>query len=93
MVLRLRENRDSRRIKARNFDDMINQIENLWGYDCFPWYPDVRDEIPTDGFITIYGPDGEEYEAEFIRYSDGRYEIYSHNILVQQQKSYYFLFH
>ena len=76
----IKENRDGRRIKADSFDDMINQIENLWGYDCFPWYPDVRDEIPKDGFITIYDSEGNEYEAEFSKYSDGRYEIFAHNI-------------
>lgn len=76
----IKENREGRRIKADSFDDMINQIENLWGYDCFPWYPDVRDEIPKDGFITVYDSEGNEYEAEFEKYSDGRYEIFAHNI-------------
>ena len=80
MIKLISENRESRRIKANSFDDMIDQIENLWGYDCFPWYPDVREEIPRDGFITIYDVNGNEYEAEFERYSDGKYEIFAHNI-------------
>ena len=40
----------------------------------------MRDEIPRDGFITVYDENGNEYEAEFYKYFDGRYEIYAHNI-------------
>ena len=57
---------------------MIQRMEDEWGFDCVHYDSDYLDEIP-DSSLTVYDSEGNEYECEFFRYSDGRYEIYLHN--------------
>ena len=75
---RISEAFNTRKIVANSFQEMIERMENEWGFDCIHYDSDYLDEIP-DSWLTVYDGDGNEYECEFFRYSDGRYEIYLRN--------------
>lgn len=72
-----REMRNAK-IVTKNFFDMIDRMEKEWGFDCIHYDRDYLDEIP-DSWLTVYDSEGNEYECEFYKYSDGRYEIYLRN--------------
>jgi len=69
----LRESDD--KITARSFQELISKLEDH-GYSCEHYY-DMK--YPESNWLYIT-KNGDPYEAEFYRYSDGEYELYLHNI-------------
>lgn len=69
----LRESDD--KITARTFQQLISKLEDH-GYSCEHYY-DMKYSESNWLYIT---KNGDPYEAEFYRYSDGEYELYLHNI-------------
>lgn len=69
----LRESDD--KITARSFQELISKLEDH-GYSCGHYYDITR---PDSNWLYI-DKNGDPYEAEFYRYSDGEYELYLHNI-------------
>ena len=69
----LRESDD--KITARSFQELISKLEDH-GYSCEHYY-DTK--YPESNWLYIT-KNGDPYEAEFYRYSDGEYELYLHNI-------------
>lgn len=69
----LRESDD--KITARTFQELISKLEDH-GYSCEHYY-DMK--YPESNWLYIT-KNGDPYEAEFYRYSDGEYELYLHNI-------------
>jgi hypothetical protein len=63
------------KITAKNFQELIDKLEDH-GYSCGHYY-DV--DCPDDNWLYIT-KNGDPYEAEFYRYSDGEYELYLRNI-------------
>lgn len=69
----LRESDD--KITARSFQELISKLEDH-GYSCEHYY-DTK--YPESNWLYIT-KNGDPYEAEFYRYSDGEYELYLRNI-------------
>lgn len=70
-----RMNESSDRIVSRTFDGMIDELNKL-GYNTGSY---DSDHMPSDNWLYI-GKNNKEYEAEFTKYSDGRYELMLYNI-------------
>lgn len=70
-----RMNESSDRIVSRTFDGMIDELNKL-GYHTGSY---DSDHIPSNNWLYI-GKNHKEYEAEFTKYSDGRYELMLYNI-------------
>lgn len=71
----IEESMDSERIVARSFDELIEKLQEL-GYHTGAYN---SDHIPSDNWLYI-GKNHKEYEAEFTKYKDGRYEMMLYNI-------------
>lgn len=69
----LRESDD--KITAKSFQELISKLEDH-GYSCEHYY-DMK--YPESNWLYIT-KNGDPYEAEFYKYSDGQYELYLHNI-------------
>lgn len=73
--MKLRINESSDRIISRTFDGMIDELNKL-GYHTGSY---DSDHMPSNNWLYI-GKNNKEYEAEFTKYSDGRYELMLYNI-------------
>lgn len=82
MVKKLRIIESNDKITAKTFQELISKLEDR-GYSCGHYY-DIT--YPDSNWLYIE-KNGDPYEAEFYRYSDGEYELYLHNIHPTKEKS------
>lgn len=80
MIKLLKESDD--KITANSFQKLISKLEDH-GYSCEHYY-DMK--YPKSNWLYIT-KNGNPYEAEFYRYSDGEYELYLHNIHPTKRRS------
>lgn len=65
---------NTQKITSKSWSDFIRQIEIQWGYSV-----DSINRNKYNQFITLL-KEGDEYEAEVTRYSDGTYELLLDNV-------------
>lgn len=80
MIKLIKESDD--KITAKSFQELISKLEDH-GYSCEHYY-DTK--YPESNWLYIT-KNGDPYEAEFYRYSDGEYELYLHNIHPTKEKN------